>query len=329
MSFSEEERWAVLQPEMTLLETRESPYQNLAVLGYRKELTLFGNGGVLLSMRPRAADRCGDWNRAVFPNFAMLQHRSPKRVLLIGGGCRGYLTDILLHRPEMVDWIEYGGEMISIAEEYLVREEKSSLHDPRVRRHVTDGRFFVSGAPADSYDLIVLDLPDPVNASANRYYTLEFFEQCARVLGREGVLVFDLSCQRTFIGPEMMARNGSIIRALAAVFPRFLIAPGRVSFIVASRGDDSLTLSPEELKDRYEARGIETARFSPYLFFSLLEKNEVAWINGVFREKLAEGSLPVNEDGRPAAYICEQYTCKRPLTDPADLQPELTSRLTR
>ena len=34
-------------------------------------------------------------------------------------------------------------------------------------------------------------------------------------------------------------------------------------------------------------------------------------------------------DGRPAAYICEQYTCKRPLTDPADLQPELTSRLTR
>ena len=37
-----------------------------------------------------------------------------------------------------------------------------------------------------------------------------------------------------------------------------------------------------------------------------------------------EGMAPVN--GQPAAYVCERYACKRPLTGPADLQAELTSQ---
>jgi uncharacterized protein YyaL (SSP411 family) len=36
-----------------------------------------------------------------------------------------------------------------------------------------------------------------------------------------------------------------------------------------------------------------------------------------------EGMGPV--DGQPAAYVCERYACKRPLTDPEDLLAELTS----
>ncbi len=40
-----------------------------------------------------------------------------------------------------------------------------------------------------------------------------------------------------------------------------------------------------------------------------------------------EGMGPVNE--QPAAYICEKYACKRPLTDLADLLAELTSEQAR
>jgi hypothetical protein len=40
-----------------------------------------------------------------------------------------------------------------------------------------------------------------------------------------------------------------------------------------------------------------------------------------------EALEPVN--GQPAAYICEQYTCRRPVTDPADLQAELTHKQER
>jgi hypothetical protein len=32
--------------------------------------------------------------------------------------------------------------------------------------------------------------------------------------------------------------------------------------------------------------------------------------------------------GQPAAYVCEHYACKRPLTDPARLEAELTSSST-
>jgi spermidine synthase len=310
---SERERWSVLQPEMKLLRTREGPYQNLSVLSYRDQVTFFGNGGVLFSVRSRSSGEFGDWDRALFANFALLQCPAPENVLVVGGGCKGIVTDILLHDPGSVDWVEYDGELIELAREHLIAEERESLSDPRVHSHVNDGRRFLAASFPGSYDLVLLDLPDPVNACANRFYTREFFGQCRRVLREDGVLAFNISCQTNFIGEDILARNGSVLSALASVFPDFLITPGENSFVAASGGGATLTSSADELTARYGARGIETRRFDPSLFHTRFEENDVAWINRTFRQRLAEKEVRPNSDNRPVAYF-RDYLIRRRIT---------------
>jgi len=329
---SERERWKILQPQMDLQETRESTYQNLALLKYGNESTLFGNGGILFSLRPCSSKEYGDWNRAVYPNFAMLQHPEPERVLLIGGGARGSLPDILLHSPSRVDWVEYDRELISLSERFLVHEEKAAFNDGRVVRHLTDGRYFVGSSPPETYDVIVLDVPDPSNASVNRYYTVEFFRDCLRALEKEGVLVFHMTCQPNFIGKEMLERNGSVLLALSMVFDRVLVTPGELSFVAATGqaseptisaseptisaseptiSASELTASADELSARYESRRIETLRFSPHFFYTCFQENEVEWINRIFNDKIAEGAFRPNKDNLPVAYFKDYLLWRR------------------
>ena len=305
-AFSERARWRVLQPEMELRATCDSRYQNLAVLAYGDEPTLFANGSVLFALRPRDEGDRWDWNRAVLPHFAMLQHETPRKVLLVGGVSKGYATDILLHRPEHVDLVEFDGELLELTAPYLSSEERRTLDDDRVETHVIDGRHFVIAAPAASYDLILLDLPDPTNASTNRYYT--------KALRPGGVLVFSLSNQPSVIGREMMERNGSIFEALDQVFTEHLITPGELSFVVASSTARALSASADALLRRYETRGIDTPRFSAYLFFTWFDENDVEWVNRTYGEERAKGRMEPNTDNRPVAYL-KDYLLWRRITE--------------
>jgi len=311
---SERARWRVLQPDMELLATRDSRYQNLAVLAYGEEPTLFSNGSVLFGLRPRLEGDHWDWNRSVFPHFAMLQHSAPRKVLLLGGVSKGYAADILLHGPDHVDLVESDRELLALTEPYLSDGEKRALKSESVEVHLLDGRHFVIMAAEASYDVILLDMPDPSNASTNRYYTEEFFASCRRALAPGGVLVFSLSNQTGVIGKEMMERNGSILKAVNRVFADYLITPGETSFVAASSTAGSLNASADALLARYESRSIDTPRFSPYIFFTWFDENDVDWVSETYSTELAKGRIEPKTDNRPVAYL-KDYLLWRRITE--------------
>lgn len=302
---SEAARWNAAWPEFTLKETRETRYQNLALLQYGDKYSVYGNGCYLFDLRARPSSEFGDWDRAVYPHFGMLQHEGPRDVLLLGGGSKGYLNDMLLYNPRRVDWVEYDQGLVDLVKQYQIPEEEEGFSSPKVFYHPEDGRYFLKGADNDSLDLILADVPDPSNANLNRYYTLEFFRECCRALREGGVLVMGLSCQPNYIGEDVRMRNGSVFRSLKETFPHVMITAGDFSFMVAGQEDARISVDADEIVRRYEERGLTTERFSPYMFPNVLEAFHVEWINDLFAKGLAEGAFDPNTDDRPLAYFAD------------------------
>jgi spermidine synthase len=302
---SEEQRWSNLQPDLKWVESVESRHQNLAVMRLEDEVSVFGNGDLLFTLRSRSPEESGDWDRAVFPNLAMLQHEKPERVLLVGGGAKGFITDLLTFEPKRLDWVEYDRALVDLVHRYQIPEERESFSASPVHFHPTDGRYFVKTRPPASLDLIIVDVPDPANANLNRYYTLEFFLECRRALRKDGVLVLGLSSQPNFIGEDMKRRNGSVYSALCEVFPRVRVTAGTFSFFLAGGEDASITADAPTLVKRYEERGIESNRFSPYLFYSWFEEDDLERIGALYADGRAKGAFPVNRDDRPTAYYSD------------------------
>lgn len=192
----------------------------------------------------------------------LLIHPDPRRVLLLGGAVSGVLSHVLEHPSvEAVDVVELDPHLISLAEEHLPAAATEALDDDRVTLHTTDGRAFVRRAEGP-YDVVLLSLPDPRNAQLNRFYTVEFYGLCARLLAEGGVLVTGVSGSADMLGPIQAQYVASVRSTLAAGFEHVLALPGgRVTFVA---GDRELVLDPDEMATRLQQRGLQARYVSPH-----------------------------------------------------------------
>ena len=119
---------------------------------------------------------------------ALFSHPDPKRVLIIGGGDCGTLREVLKHPGvEQVQQIDIDEQVTRLSETYFP-ELCDSNDDPRAELMFIDGIQWVKDAQDASYDLIIVDSTDPVGP-AEGLFSKPFFEQCFRVLDKNGMLI--------------------------------------------------------------------------------------------------------------------------------------------
>ncbi len=264
----------------------ESIYGDIAALKVNEQYALYQNG-MLAASRPDPAAA----EEAV--HFAALAHPKPQRVFLMGGGLSGAVDELLKH-PSItaVDYAEIDRQLIRTMVESFPPEASDFTCNPSVRIVNLDGRAWLK--PVDArYDLIIIDLPEPVTAQLNRYYTLEFFQDAARNLKPGGIFAFNLNSSEDFIDPELADFLAGIKRTLDTAFPHTYLLPGNMCHFLAS--DSSFTTEADILMRRIEERGIQTAFISPYylpyrlsperkrFLTESLESSDSGWINRDFR----------------------------------------------
>ncbi|MGA2270919.1 MAG: fused MFS/spermidine synthase [Bryobacteraceae bacterium] len=275
-----------------LITTRNSVYGNLAVVQTEGVRSLYENGLNLFNAPdPAAAEEA--------VHYALLEHPSPRSLLLIGGGVNGSLVQALQHASlERIDYVELDPAILDLARKYFPKEWAPIQKDSRVRVHVTDGRLFLK-TTASAFDVIIVNLPDPQTAQLNRFYTLEFFREAARKLTESGILSLQLRASEDYISPELAEFLRSIHKTLRAVFPEVTAIPGETVHFFAAGRTGVLAAGAEELLSRLQARRLETSYVREYYIPFRMMPDRVA---GLARQIRPRPETPENRDFAPVAY---------------------------
>jgi spermidine synthase len=241
----------------TLIERRQTPFQLLEVYETPELGRIFRLDGFNMTSE---RDEFFYHENLVHP--AAVAHPDPRRALVIGGGDGGSSKELLRHAcMERVHMAELDPDVIEISKRQFGKVHGGAFDDPRLQVTVGDGLAYLRSTPV-RYDLIAMDLTDPVGPSVE-LYSPATFALAKGALGEGGALVLHVGSP--FSHPERVRRTISDLRAVfPLVTPWFVHIPiyGSIwGFACASESLDPRKLEPAEVERRLAARGVSGLRY--------------------------------------------------------------------
>lgn len=174
----------------------QTPYQQLTVTEWHKDVRLFINGGLQFS----SLDEYRYHESLVHVPMSVVPEA--KRALILGGGDGLAARELLKYSGlEEIVLVDIDPDMTRLFQETprLNALNQNSLNDPRVTiKHLDAFKF--AEEDLQFYDLILVDLPDPSNTGLSKLYSREFYELIKRRLSLRGVMT--VQSTSPFFAPE-------------------------------------------------------------------------------------------------------------------------------
>ena len=176
----------------------ETPYNSIAVSQHMElELTMYQNLKLVLSEK----DHFQLYEPMV--HVPMMNMQGPERILVIGGGNGGVLSEVLKHRSvKDVTVVEVDPAMVKVSKQYFSTLLNSPFDDPRVKveyelprdylNRYTEATPSVTGnlsVVMEKFDCVFIDLMEPRTLERAMNYTVEFYENVSRVLAEDGLVI--------------------------------------------------------------------------------------------------------------------------------------------
>ena len=151
--------------------TTSSPYQRILVTNNAAGFQLFLNGNLQFS----SADEYRYHEALVHP--AMSAAEGAKRVLILGGGDGLALREVLKY-PDVgqVTLVDLDPKMTTLSEKFapLAALNDNAFRDPRVRVVNEDAMIWIERV-RDTFDVAIIDFPDPSSFSLGKLYSTRFY----------------------------------------------------------------------------------------------------------------------------------------------------------
>lgn len=146
---------------------------------------------------------------------AMLQHGSPHRVLVLGGGEGATLREALRWKTvEQAVMVDIDGQVVESCKEHLAEMHQGAFDDPRVELVIGDAVDYLDSTDT-TWDVVICDLSDPIEDGPSfKLFTKEYFEKVARILAADGAM----GIQAGPVGPADLQTHARLIHTLATVF---------------------------------------------------------------------------------------------------------------
>jgi spermidine synthase len=193
---------------------------------------------------------------------AMVAHPNPESVFIAGGGEGATLREVLAHNSvKSAVMVDLDGEVVEICRRFLPNHHRGAFDDPRVQLHFADARQYLENTE-DTYDVIIVDLPDPQEAGpASFLYTQSFYSLLRRRLNPEGVAAVQSEQCMTGNLEAFTAISHTLGSVFPRVFPYHAMIPSFSldwGFNVASLGPSPTGLAALEVDRRLEERGCDS-----------------------------------------------------------------------
>jgi spermidine synthase len=193
---------------------------------------------------------------------AAIAHGNPKRSLIVGGGDGGAAEELAKHPSiEKIVLCELDGAVVDIAKEYLQSVHRNVFDNEKLSLVIGDGLAYVRSASAQ-YDLIYLDLTDPIGP-AETLYSQAFYRDCANALLPGGALTLHIGSP--FSHPDRVRDSVQNLRAVfAKVIPYFVHIPmygATWGFACASQSLDIGAIAAPAIEQRLAERKVAHRHF--------------------------------------------------------------------
>jgi len=230
--------------EGTLVERRRTPFQLLEVYDTPELGRIFRLDGYNMTSE---RDEFFYHENLVHP--AAVTHPAPRRALVIGGGDGGSSEELLKHSTlEMVHMAELDPEVIEVSKAQFGKVHRGVFDDPRLKVTVGDGLAYLRETSV-RYDLVSMDLTDPVGPSVE-LYSPATFALAKRAMSAQSALTLHIGSP--FSHPERVRQTLANLRQVfRLVTPYFVHIPiyGSIwGFACASDALDPRSLAPEQVE---------------------------------------------------------------------------------
>jgi spermidine synthase len=193
---------------------------------------------------------------------AAIAHDNPKRALIIGGGDGGAAEELAKHPSiERIVLCELDGAVVELAKAYFQSVHRNVFESEKLSLVIGDGLAYVRKA-SERYDLIYLDLTDPIGP-AEALYSQAFYRDCANALLPCGALTLHIGSP--FSHPDRVRESVQTLRAVFAnVVPYFVHIPmygATWGFACASQSLDVGAIAVQTIEERLAERKITHRQF--------------------------------------------------------------------
>jgi spermidine synthase len=274
-------------PGQNLIGLEESKYNMIAVTKSGPQLNFYTNGVYDFSYPDLYTSE-----EAV--HYPLLLHDSPRDVLLVGGGIGNCITQISEHHPNSITYLELDPLLFDLGEQYIGENLKSFENLNVV---FGDARFFIKTTDK-KYDVVIINLPDPVNAQLNRFYTKDFFAEAKRIINPGGILSVRITAPPDIISPLFGKYLNTIHRSLKNSFGHILHLPVAKATFIATDHALEIDEVSDLLKRRIKKRDMDLTYVNEYFFDYNLTCEKMDYLKGRIEE--SEGVL--NTDVKPVCY---------------------------
>jgi len=244
-----------------LLDSGESEYQRYEVWETPQFGKLFRLDGYFMT-----SERDEFFYHENLIHVAGVAHGAPRRALIIGGGDGGSAEELFKYPTmERVVLVELDRRVVDIAREHLQAVHHGSLDDPRLELRIEDGlRYVADVAPSlqERFDLIVLDLTDPIGP-AEALYSVGFFRNCRKLLNDNGAVTLHIGAP-VFQQQRLRRLIDNLRQVFARVSPYFMFIPlygGQWGMACASDTLDPLAVEAAEIERRIGALSLSDLQY--------------------------------------------------------------------